>query len=207
MIRLLTAFAVFSLLLTACAKQEVLDPIDGTVPDGVDLSGSWSIRAGSGDDQRRLQEAIRKTDGVRDGATRSTQASRAGQTGRQSNSGDLKNRPRGAKGGLVFVFLEIGDALKLTQTEYALYVSFDRSVVEEFRFGERRIVSVGAIQAQRVTGWQEQSLVVETLDKNNMKLTERYQLADGGKTLQRLITFRSKKMEEESILQEFDRAD
>jgi hypothetical protein len=70
----------------------------------------------------------------------------------------------------VYVFLETGAYLKVTQTAHALFVSFDRSVVEEFRFGESRIVSVGEVQAQRVTGWQGDSLTVETLDRNVMKL-------------------------------------
>ena len=50
-------------------------------------------------------------------------------------------------------------------------------------------------------------LIVETLGKNGMKLTERILLTDNGNTLQRRITFRSKKLEEESIVQEFDRVD
>ncbi len=111
------------------------------------------------------------------------------------------------RGGLVYVFLETGSALKLTQTEHALFISFDRSVVEEFRFGENRVVSVGQVEAQRVTGWENDELVVETLDKNGMKLTERYRLTNGGNTLQRQITFRSKKLEEETIVQEFERSD
>ena len=40
-----------------------------------------------------------------------------------------------------------------------------------------------------------------------MKMTERFLLLDGGNTLQRRITFRSRKLEEETIVQEFDRAD
>ncbi len=111
------------------------------------------------------------------------------------------------KGGLVYVFLETGTALKVTQTAHALFISFDRSVVEEFRFGESRLVSVGEVEAQRVTGWEGTQLVVETLDKNGIKLTERFHLTNGGATLQRQITFRSKKLEEETIVQEFDRAD
>ena len=105
----------------------------------------------------------------------------------------------------MYVFLETGSSLKVTQTQHALFISFDRSVVEEFRFGENRIISVGAVEAQRVTGWEGNQLVVETLDKNGMKLTERFRLVDGGNTLQRRITFRSKNHEEESIVQEFDR--
>jgi hypothetical protein len=172
----------------------MLVPIDGTVPAGVDLSGNWSIRADMAADQRRLRQAIRRTDGVRNRSVSPPSNSRGKESG-------------GVSGGLVYVFLETGAYLKVTQTAHALFVSFDRSVVEEFRFGESRIVSVGEVQAQRVTGWQGDSLTVETLDRNGMKLTERYRLADGGNTLQREITFRSKKMEEETLLQEFTRSD
>lgn len=68
-------------------------------------------------------------------------------------------------------------------------------------------MNVGEVAAQRVTGWEGNQLVVETLDKNGMKLTERFQLLGDGDTLQRQITFRSKKLEEETIVQEFDRVD
>ena len=66
---------------------------------------------------------------------------------------------------------------------------------------------MGEIEAQRVTGWEGSQLVVETLDKNGMKLTERYRLSGAGDKLLRQITFRSKKLEEETIVQEFDRSD
>jgi len=66
---------------------------------------------------------------------------------------------------------------------------------------------VGEIEAQRVTGWEGSQLVVETLDRNGMKLTDRFYLTNDGDTLQRRITFRSKKLEEETIVQQFDRAD
>jgi len=149
-------------------------------------------------ERRRIREAINKTDGVDDGENFRRQQS-------------AKDRSRGGsrsfKGGLVYVFLETGTALKVTQTPHGLFISFDRSVVEEFRFGEDRLISIGAVQAQRVTGWEGNQLVVETLDKNGMKLTERFELTDNGNTLQRQITLRSKKLEEETIVQEFDRAD
>lgn len=125
----------------------------------------------------------------------------------ESAAQSVSRRRRSRKGGLVYVFLETGSALKVTQTEHGLFISFDRSVVEEFRFGENRLVNVGEVEAQRVTGWDGDQLVVETLDKNGMKLTERFQLKDSGRTLQRQITLRSKKLEEETIVQEFDRAD
>ncbi len=69
------------------------------------------------------------------------------------------------------------------------------------------MINVGEVVAQRVTGWEGSQLVVETLGENGMKLTERFLLTDNGNTLQRRITFRSKKLEEETIVQEFDRLD
>ena len=183
---------LLTVFLSGCSGREVLLSIDGTVPVGVDLTGNWKIRARMADEQERLQQAIRRTDGVKD-------------TSLTSNSSRRKSR--NSKAGLVYVFLETGAALKITQTAYALYVSFDRSVVEEFRFGDNRMISVGAVQAQRVTGWVDGALTVETLDKNSMKLTESYRLTSGGQILQRTITFRSKDEDVETILQEFDRID
>jgi hypothetical protein len=186
------------IVLGACAAPEILEPRDGTVPPGLDLSGNWVMREIPLAERRRISDAIRKTDGVDD-----REVFGRPQQGRSRSRGGS----RSFKGGLVYVFLETGSALKVTQTPHALFISFDRSVVEEFRFGENRIVSVGEVEAQRVTGWEGNQLVVETLDKNGMKLIERFQLLDGGDTLQRQITFRSKSLEEETIVQEFDRVD
>lgn len=188
---------VLCFALAACGTAEVLESLDGTVPAGVDLSGNWVIRDIPPSERRRIADAINKTDGVDERLIYGQPVlNQGGRRGRSS-----------VKGGLVYVFLETGSALKVTQTAHALFISFDRSVVEEFRFGENRIVSVGAVEAQRVTGWEGNQLVVETLDKNGMKLTERFRLVEGGDTLQRRITFRSRKLEEETIVQEFDRAD
>jgi len=195
--RLLHLCLVSLLLLGACSTPEVLEPRNGAVPVGMDLSGDWVMRQISPAERRRIRDAINKTDGVdeEDIFKRKPAAQTA------------SRRSRSRKGGLVYVFLETGTALKVTQTEHGLFISFDRSVVEEYRFGENRLVSVGEVEAQRVTGWDGNQLVVETLDKNGMKLTERFQLKDSGKTLHRQITLRSKKLEEETIVQEFDRAD
>ncbi len=186
------------LLLGACATPEVLEPRDGMVPAGTDLSGNWVMREVPPAERRRIREAISKTDGVDDSEFFRRQQ-------------PAQNRSRGGsgsfKGGLVYVFLETGTALKVTQTPHGLFISFDRSVVQEFRFGENRLISIGAVEAQRVTGWDGNQLIVETLGENGMKLTERFQLTDNGNTLRRQITFRSKKLEEETIVQEFDRSD
>lgn len=185
------------LALVACSTPEVLEPRDGAVPRGTDLSGVWVKRDPPPGERQRIREAINKTDGVDN--PNAFRRNRVEQLGRRGSGGSVE-------GGLVFVFLETGSRLKVTQTAHALFISFDRSVVEEFRFGENRIVSVGQVEAQRVTGWDGDQLVVETLDRNGMKLTERFRLTNGGNTLQREITFRSKTHEEETIVQLFDRA-
>lgn len=194
------ALAAAFLLVNGCVTPEILSPRSGTVPPGVDLSGNWVIRNNSVADQRRLREAINRTDGVKEEDI-------FRQPDRQSTSQMRRSQSEGqVRGGLVYVFLETGNALKVTQTADGLFISFDRAIVEEFRFGENRLVSVGAVEAQRVTGWEGDELVVETLDRNNMKLTERFRLIDGRAVLQRKITFRSKAGEEETIVQLFDRA-
>lgn len=107
---------------------------------------------------------------------------------------------------LVHVFLETGESVKVTQTRGALFVSFDRSVVEEYRFGEHRDISVGEISAERVSGWVGDAYVVETLDKDGAKLVDRYSLAPGGEALRRSIVLTSDGRTEIDLEQVFDRA-
>ena len=92
----------------------------------------------------------------------------------------------------VDVFVRIGTSIKVTQTDYALFVSFDRAVVEEYRFGENRVVSKGAIEADRVSGWENAAYVIETRDSEGAMLVETYRLTGGGETMTRTveITFR-----------------
>jgi hypothetical protein len=186
------------LFLSGCATPEILTPRDGTVPFGVDLNGSWQIQRDSARNQKLIREAIRKTDGVPDNAVFRKSGRSAGVSSRDRGDGRVR-------GGLVYVFLELGDSLKITQTAHGLFISFDRSVVEEFRFGENQIVNVGQVEAQRVTGWEGQTLVVETLDRNHMKLTERFRLIRNDQVLERTIILRGKDLDEETIVQLFDR--
>jgi hypothetical protein len=176
----------------------MLAPRPGTVPEGVDLSGNWLIRTDQREDEQRLRQAIRRTDGIDDRDIYRRPS------GRTTESRGSSSRSR-VKGGLVHVFLETGAALRISQTDHGLFISFDRAVVEEYRFGENRIVNVGQVQAQRVTGWESDSLVVETLGRNGMKMTEQYRLLDAGETLERSITLRSKEGEQETIVQLFER--
>lgn len=185
-------------LLAACGGREVLLPKSGANPAAIDFSGLWRLRADADADQRKLDAAIRNTDGVdSDEILRSSQLE---QYGRGSS------RSRRDVGGLVHVFLQSGEELKITQTGTALFISFDRAVVEEFRFGEHRQVQVGPVLAVRVSGWEGTEYVVETLDESGMKLTERLAFGADRNVLRRTIVLRGRNMEAETIVQTFDRA-
>ncbi len=113
------------------------------------------------------------------------------------------------KGGqaTVRVFLETGRHLKLTQTEDGLFISFDRAVVEEYRFGENRRISIGAVEAQRVSGWVGERYVIETLDDDGVILREEYWLEDSGRSLRRRITMRHQEQTLADTTLSFERVD
>ena len=197
-----SGFPTLSLLLllatVGCAgSKEMLEPIrSDRGPPGIDLSGSWLMQDDFEAMQKRLDRAIEQTDGVDE---------------RRILRGMLATEPRQARssgraeGGLVFVFLENGRHLRITQTETGLFIAFDRSVVEEYRFGEARMVRTGGAVAQRVSGWLDEGYAVETLDEQGMKLTERYRLDATGNQLMREITLRSAEKESVTIVQTFVR--
>ncbi len=197
--RVVAYILLLPFLLLACGTPEVLLPRSAAVPANVDLSGRWQLRPESKGGQPGISEAIDQTDGV-DNRTLMREmmnAQRNAQYGGRSSGT--------SKGGLVGIFLETGDALKITQTPYALFIGFDRAIVEEFRFGENRPINVGQADAIRVSGWEGGDYVVETLGDKRMKLTDRYSLSADGQLLTRHITLRSRQMEEVTIVQKFDR--
>ncbi len=106
---------------------------------------------------------------------------------RDTRKGSIRLQTGSKKRGAVHVFLETGTNLKITQTEYGIFVSFDRAIVEEYRFGENRSINVGPIVASRVSGWEGDSYVIETLDKEGEKLVEQYRLEDNDSRLVRRI--------------------
>ncbi len=124
-------------------------------------------------------------------------------SGNWVQTGNSGTGQRGARELLVHVFLETGNSLKITQTDSGIFVSFDRSVVEEYRFGENRTVSVGAISAERVSGWEGAAYVVETLDEDGAKLVDVYRLQNGGQRLQRSIEIWHKDKKILGLAQEF----
>lgn len=174
-------------LLASCAGQEVLVAKSAAVPAGVDLSGQWQLRRESSDTLDKL--ALPRG------------GERFELPPRKANS---KKRDKGSS--LVRVFLETGASLKVTQTDFALFVSFDRSIVEEYRFGENRNVNVGPVVAQRVSGWDGSSYVVETLTDDGHKLIDRYLLESDSTVLLRQVSFYEKGELTQSIVQKFDRA-
>ena len=112
---------------------------------------------------------------------------------------------RQAREALVYAFVETGRSVKVTQTDAGLFVSFDRSVVEEYRFGENRRISVGEVTAERVSGWEGPAYVVETLDREGDRLVDTYRLAAGGQELLRKIVIWSRDDKILSLEQVFDR--
>lgn len=177
-----------ALALSGCAAREVLEPKSAVVPAGVDLSGRWTLREG----------------GSGDAVATGSQSDTAGMLDDVLGRTPARRRPPAA-GSLVGVFLESGSNLKITQNRFALFISFDRSVVEEYRFGENRRVNVGPVAADRVSGWEEGSYVIETLDMDGDKLVERYTLMPGGDALLRQVSVYEDGTLASAYVQRFDR--
>ena len=193
--RLLVALAALALALLAagCAAKPQLLPREANNPAGTDLSGRWELRRASGEP---LVAPGGREEGIRLGPVRSERSPQG-----------ISRTPRStrSKGPSVHVFVENGKSLKITQTEYGLFVSYDRAIVEEFTFGENRVVALGPIEAQRVSGWQEGDFIVETMDKQGVTLRETWGLVDGREVLNREIVIMDGEDELYGALQVFDR--
>ncbi|MGB5336949.1 MAG: hypothetical protein WBN07_15120 [Woeseiaceae bacterium] len=180
------------MLLAACAAREVLQPKSAVVPAGLDLSGQWQLRSASGQPPQRRESG---EPGIRIPPETSTRSQQ-----RQS-----PRRSRASDATAVSVFMENGESLKITQTASGLFISFDRAIVEEYRFGEDRVIAVGPIEAQRVSGWQGDRFVIETLDEAGALLAESWQLSSDGEALLRNISLTRRDETVFSAEQRFDR--
>lgn len=156
------------LLAAACGSVPTLISKSAAVPATIDFNGMWLARPDP--DAERLAES----EALRDGLIL---------TGRSRES----RRGRNGSDRSVQVFLEFGQSLKITQTRYGIFISYDRSVVEEYTFGENREVTVGPIEAQRVSGWEGNTFVVETLDHAGSLLSESWRFDGGNDVLLRDI--------------------
>lgn len=163
------------LMLAGCAARPILLPGSATAPAGVDLSGLWRLRVEPG---ARAPSAEAPEQLIRIPPS----------TPRRSQGGLAPTSRRLPGGAAVSVFLESGDSLKITQTDTGLFISFDRAVVEEYRFGENRQISIGPIEAQRVSGWDGNRFVNETLDDDGAVLADAWLLTADGSALVRTIS-------------------
>jgi hypothetical protein len=180
------------LFIASCGAKPQLLPRNGINTNDIDLSGKWVLRRESG------------TPIARAGAEEQTIVVPR-TTSRMSRTSLGQSRRSRSDGSAVHVFLESGTSLKITQTLHGIFISFDRAIVEEFTFGESRTVSVGPIEAHRVSGWEADEFIAETMDEKGAVLAERWSLAESGDTLVRTITVVEKEELVFSTTQVFDR--
>jgi hypothetical protein len=186
----LVALIVVALVLLSCAGREPLPAKSGAVPAGVDLSGRWQLRDDSQETHRAINELEREAAGADEGLI----PKRNRKTSSPKKNDDTQ----------VHVFLETGEVLKITQVERGLFVSFDRAIVEEYRFGEQRMANVGPVFADRVSGWENGGYVIETRDKEGAMLIETYRL-DGNDVMIRTIRIIHDDKSKLDVRQVFDR--
>ena len=183
---------VLALLIAGCAGREPLPPRAAGNPEQVDLTGLWELRGGA---PRRVDE---------EQTIRVPSAVRRSQPQPQSMVQRRYNESRPGRSS-VHVFLTSGTTVKISQTDYALFISYDRAIVREFNFGENRMVNVGPIEAQRVSGWDGGTFVVETMDESGAVLTESWSLEEGGEALVREISITDGEETAHESRQVFDR--
>jgi len=191
-IALFLAVTLVAAFVASCSTIEPLPPRNGVNANAIDLSGNWVLRQESGNP---IGSAGAEEKTILIPRRNNTHAQRAPRSPRDSTS----------DGSAVHVFLESGEVLKITQTLHGIFISFDRAVVEEFTFGENRIVSVGPIEAQRVSGWETDDFIAETMDERGTVLTERWSLAENGSVLLREISVVEREEVTFSTMQVFDR--
>ena len=179
------------LALAACAMRPELPSRSAVTPAGVDLSGIWRIRTGGGEPFAREGEQPQTIQMPKRSSSRKPQQ---------------KSRKPSSESSDIWIFLETGKRLRVTQTSDGLFISFDRAVVEAYTFGENRMVAVGPIEAQRVSGWAGHELILETMDEQGIVLTETWSLEAGGSVLVRNITVTEGDKQVYSARQVFDQA-
>jgi hypothetical protein len=182
----LTILMIAAFLLVACAGTPPLAPRSGGNPEQVDLSGQWMLRGQTGL-PRNDEQTIRIP----------PRLERSSNQRRRSDS-----RRDGAS---LHVFLTSGRELKITQTVYALFFSFDRAIVREYNFGENRTENVGPIEARRVSGWDGKVFMIDTQGEDGDILTEAWSLKENGAVLVRDISVRRGEETSFATRQVFDR--
>jgi hypothetical protein len=192
----LPGILALALLITGCASKPppTLTPIGVAMPDDVSFDGRWRLREEGRPDFAQSRQAM--TGGL------------SGIAAPEQTTKPRKKKSRRSKGeSSVHVFLETGRDLKITQTSDGLFISFDRSVVEEYRFREHRQINVGPLEADRASGWVDGRYVVNTLDRQGALLTETWALSDDDRQLVRTASIVFQEKEILSFEQWFDRVE
>jgi len=189
--RVLVCAALVGGMLAGCAAKPVLLPKNPAVPLDVDLSGYWILQETSGTQPEHVAAQDRQIRIPSESAMRRTEPSRS----------ERRSAAPSAQ-----LFLENGSALKVSQTEHGLFISFDRSIVEEYTFGENRTVAIGPVEAQRVSGWEGPAFIIETLDEQGYLLRESWRLVDNDSALVRDLSLARRDEQKFSSRQRFIRS-
>jgi hypothetical protein len=105
--------AVFSaLILVGCASSAPqLISKSPTVPEGVDLSGRWVVRADSRAGRSQM-------DGLQEKLVVTSRSQRS-------------RRQKGSSDGSAQVFIEYGESLKISQTDFGIFISYDIETLDD----------------------------------------------------------------------------
>lgn len=177
--------------MSSCASIEELDKYSNKNTSKTDLNGSWEFIGNFEDNKKSIASAVKKTSDVIYQSIKTTGVFD------RNNLSKVKPNSRG----VAHLFFENTKKIKITQTNYSLFINFNRSVVEEYSFGEVKKITLGNVIARRSSGWVNNSYRIETLDDYGMKITEEYKLTGSSNNLERMLIFRDRDLNEIRILQ------
>jgi hypothetical protein len=183
------------LSLNGCASIEELDKYSNNSLNEIDLNGSWVFSGKFEDNKQSIESAIKQTNNVNYRGIKTTGVF----DGR--NTSKVKRNSRG----VAHLFFENTNKIKITQTKYSLFINFNRSIVEEYSFGEVKKITIGNVIARRSSGWVNNVYRIDTLDDYGMKITEEYKLVNSSNILERLLIFRDRDLNEISVLQTYQK--
>ncbi len=155
-------------LLAGCASSLKLPSPSGAFPSEIEFEGDWRRVESREEDQMEPDRLNLPTS--REATSRRTSG------------------PRAKPGRKVRAFLEYGRQLRVTQLDTAVLISFDRSIVREYRYGEHRMTNVGPIVAERTTGFNGDVLEITTLDDAGGLMKESWRVRRNGRQLERRVT-------------------
>ena len=182
-------FTLF-MILNGCATPETPNKFGLLENSTINMNGYWEYIGDYNENEKQIISAIKDSSGVVYRAIKTT-----GVFDGKSNEKVRKNSR-----GVAHLFFENSKKIQITQTNYSIFINFDRSIVEEYSFGELKKIQLGNVSAMRSSGWVDKSYFIETLDAYGMKITEKYSLT-ANNNLERIIIFRDNKMNDVKIEQ------